>query len=85
MIQIYSLKILGWGDSLKLIFEDGNMAVIADFCVSTFEKAFLPETISLLHPAGSFETNAISISSILVEFDTSDCVIAFPEYQLNFT
>ena len=33
--------------------------------------------------AASFEINPISISSILVEFGTLDCGIAFPEYVIT--
>ena len=58
------------------------MTFIADFFKSTFWKTFNPKIFSLIQPAASFETNLASIFSKMVEFDTFDCVIAFPEYVI---
>ena len=58
------------------------MTFIANFSKSTFQKAFIPKVFSSFQHVASFETNPTFISSILVEFGTFDCVIAFPEYVL---
>ena len=58
------------------------MTFIADFSKSTFCKAFNPKIFSSIQLAASYETNPASIYSKMVEFDTFDCVIAFPEYVI---
>ena len=58
------------------------MTFIADFIKSTFWKAFNPKIFSSIQPVASFETNPASISSKMVEFDTFDCLIAFPQYVI---
>ena len=56
------------------------MMFIVDFSECNSSKAFIPELFSLFQPVVTFEANLASISSIMVEFGTFDCVIVFPEY-----